>query len=122
MTVTIKKEFRSVNSKELANAVCDFLDSGIEDLGVSWASESHRAAFAQIVEDLLLDLQETGKIEQMKVVFDRRNNPPEHNEKGLYHFELQYKQRHCVNITKIIYHIDCGKQTTAVVASPDFII
>ena len=92
---------KSVNSKPLRDVVLGFLREGVYDYGVVWNSETHRDSFVMVVNDFLSEIADEGKIEQWKVVCDKRNNKYSDMEQGIYHVDIQYKQRNCLNITQI---------------------
>ena len=102
---------KSVNSKPLFNDVLSFIKEGIYDFGIVWNSEAHRDSFSMVMGDFLSEMVVEGKIEQWKIVCDKRNNKYTDMENGVYHLDIQYKQRNCLNITQInitIYDNDDG--------------
>ena len=92
---------RSVNSKPLYDKVLSFLEEGVYDFGVVWDSDSHRESFIYIIQDFLNEIQDDGKIEQVKVIGDKRNNKYTDMEVGIYHIDVYYRQRNCLNTTEI---------------------
>lgn len=101
----IKVVQKSVNSKALFNEINDAIYDAIGSFGVKWTSESHRESFVEVIEDYLLEIEESGKIEQPKVICDKRNNRSFSNLAKEYLFEVYYKQPGCLNTTVIEYHI-----------------
>jgi len=101
----VKVVQRSVNNKRLYNEINDTVLDAIQTFGVKWTSESHRSSFVDIIEDYLLDLEETGRIEQTKVVCDKRNNKSFSTLAKEYVFEVFYRQPDCLNVTSITYHV-----------------
>lgn len=92
---------KSINSKSLYNEIYGFLKEGIDDFGVIWESDAHRESYIHVVNDFLMDIAENGKIEQFKVIGDKRNNKYTDMEKGIYHVDVLYKQRNCLNTSQI---------------------
>lgn len=104
-TATYKVEKKSVNNKAIFNELHKFLDEGIITGQVLWSNEIHRGAFVDIVGDYMLSLMEDSKIDQWNVISDLRNNTMAGMDKGIYIVEVQYRQRNCLNTTRLIYTI-----------------
>lgn len=104
-TTEFKVEKKSVNSKIL----CDEVQSQIEELmtnaGVVWSSDTHRDSFVETIDDVLGTLREDGKIEQWSVMCDLRNNTITNMDRGVYVFEASFKQKNCLNTTRLVYTI-----------------
>lgn len=105
MTISITKEFKAVNNKTLLTEVTKNMDDCVQQIGTSWNSESHRETVADLIDDWMMNLVDEGKIEQYKVLCDHRNNTTKAMESGVYKLDVQYKQKHCFNVTKVIYTI-----------------
>lgn len=101
---------KSVNSKALYKEINDMIEEAITTLGVKWSSESHRLSFVEVIEDYLMDLEGEGKIEQSKVICDKRNNKTFSKLAKQYVFEVFYRQPNCLNVTSIAYYISNRKQ------------
>lgn len=116
MSIQVKKVFKAVNSKALVKEISSFVEEGFTDLGVSWDSDSQREAFVEITEDYLTEMMEVeGKIVSFKVIGDRRNNKVSDNEKGIYHIDIQFRQKDCLNVTQLCYtitHLEDEKSNT----------
>ena len=108
MNKDVKIVAKSVNNKNLYNQIHKTIFEAITTLGVRWTSESHRLSFVEVIEEFLFDLQTEGKLSQVKVICDRRNNKSFSSEADKYVFEVQYKQPHCLNTTIIEYHVANG--------------
>ncbi len=104
-TAEFKVEKRSVNSKSL----CEFIQKDVEELitnaGIVWSSDIHRAGFTETVGDYMEILLEEGRIDQWDCRCDLRNNTIEQMDKGMYTFEVNYRQVNCLNTTRLIYTI-----------------
>lgn len=104
-TAEFKVEKRSVNNKSL----CSEIQKNVEDLmlqaGVLWGSEIHREGFVETIGDYMEQLQDDDKIEQWDSRCDLRNNTIAQMDKGIYIFEVNYRQKNCLNTTRLIYTI-----------------
>lgn len=100
-----KVEKRAVNSKSL----CEFIQKDVEELitsaGVLWSSDVHRDGFVETIGDYLQQIQDADKIDQWDCKCDLRNNTVAQMDKGIYIFEISYRQKHCLNTTRLIYTI-----------------
>ena len=122
MSASFKVTLKAVNNKSLVKSITDYIEDGIKSLGVGWNNESHRSAFVQIIEEFLENLLETDeKIEQYKVMCDRRNNKIVDTERSIYNIDIEFKQKHCLNKTKIHYFIRANN-TAPTLGDPDFLI
>lgn len=104
-TAEFKVERRSVNSKSLCDTITKEVENLITGAGVMWGSDTHRAGFVDTVQDYLFQLEETDVIMQGNAICDMRNNTVEQMDKGVYTFEVAYRQKHCLNTTRVIYTI-----------------
>lgn len=103
----VKKTIKSVVDKRLCKEIEEFIESGIHGLGIRWSSDANRQAFVEIIEDELQKYAEIdGLIEQYKVVMDKRNNKSADMARGIYNLEVQFRQTHCLTVTKMLYTID----------------
>ena len=100
-----KRETRAVNSKPLLDEITSTIEDLLEGAGVIWSSDSHRDPFVEMITDYMKSFLDQQKIEQFKVICDYRNNRLSQMEKGVYHFDVEYRQRNCVNITRVLYTI-----------------
>lgn len=99
---------RSVNSKMLFEELNETIYEAITTLGVRWSNDQNRNSFVEVLEDFLNDKFEEGKIEQYKVICDKRNNgsfSPSFKGSNEYLLEVFYRQPHCLNTSKIQYFI-----------------
>ncbi len=104
-TAEYKLEKKSVNSKLIFNEIHKFIDEGITTGGVLWGNDIHRQSFVDIVQDCLEEVMAQGFIDQPNVICDFRNNTIADMDKGIYIIEVQYRQKNCVNTTRLIYTI-----------------
>lgn len=102
----IKVISKSVNNKNLFKEINDIIKEALMLNNLNWSSEDERLLFIDCIEMFLLDLEQDGKIEQSKIVCDRRNNKNFSSKAKSYTVEVSFKQPSCLNTTRIIYHID----------------
>lgn len=106
VTASFKVEKRSVNSKTLCDAIQKDIEELITNAGVVWSSDVHRDGFTQTIGDYM-DLHVIDdKIDQWDCKCDMRNNTIEQMDKGIYTFEVNYRQKNCLNTTRLIYTIN----------------
>lgn len=120
MSEPFVKVLKSVNNKRIAQEIAQFVEEGIINFGVTWESDIQRQAFVEIVEDTMESYVEDGTIEQYKVICDLRNNKIADMERGIYKFDVTYKQKNCVNTTKILWTIDVNAEIK--IEEVDFVI
>jgi len=106
MSQIIKTIKKSVNSKSLFKEIDDFIAEAIRTCDVRWKSSIHVNSFNDLIEGFLQELYFDGKITQLVVMCDDRNNPPSQTRMDIYHFKVTYKQRNCLNTTQIEYVIN----------------
>jgi hypothetical protein len=104
-TADYKLEKRSVNNKTLFTEIHSFIEDGILNGGVLWGNEIHRQSYAEIVGEFLDAYADSGKIDQWNVISDLRNNSIREMDKGNYVVEVTYRQKNCLNTTRLIYSI-----------------
>lgn len=104
-TAEFKLEKRSVNSKILCEEIQRNVEELITSAGVIWGSDAHRDGFIETCVEGMYMLEEQGKLEQGNAICDLRNNPIENMDKGIYTLEISYKQKNCLNTTRLIYTI-----------------
>lgn len=103
--VEYKLEKKAVNSKPLFNMIHEFIDDSILTNQVMWGNDIHRLSFVEVVDDYLLNFQERNEIDQFNVICDLRNNSIASMDKGVYVFEVAYRQVNCLNTTRLIYTV-----------------
>ncbi len=104
-TTEFKVEKKSVNSRTLCEDVQHQIEELMTHAGVVWSSDTHRDSFVETIDDVLGKYQEDGKIEQWSVMCDLRNNTIADMDKGIYVFEAGFKQKNCLNTTRLVYTI-----------------
>jgi hypothetical protein len=106
MNGKIKIKKRSINSERVFNKINEVVYESLSSLGVRWTSESHRNSFIEVIEDFLADLAEECEICQFKVLCDKRNNKTFSSQAKEFVLEIHFRQPHCLNVSKIEYHIN----------------
>lgn len=104
-TAEFKVEKRSVNSKMLCDEITKDVEELITTAGVLWSSDVHRDSFVDTIGDYLEQLSLDDKIDQWDSKCDLRNNTVAQMDKGIYTFEVSYRQKNCLNTTRLIYTI-----------------
>lgn len=104
-TAEFKVEKRSVNSKTLCDEITKDLELLITSAGVLWSSDVHRDGFVETVNDYLQQFAAADKIDQWDAKCDLRNNTIAQMDKGIYIFEINYRQKNCLNTTRLIYTV-----------------
>jgi len=51
------------------------------------------------------EFKDRGQIDQWSVICDFRNNSIPQMDKGIYFFEVNYRQTNCLNTTRLIYTV-----------------
>lgn len=97
---------KSINNNVLFEEIHSYIADAISDIGILWSSEAHREAFVDIITDLMIELEEDGRLDQWNVISDMRNNTFALMDKGIYMLEIHYRQRNCLNTSKLIYTIN----------------
>lgn len=97
---------RAVNSKPLFEEIHDFVGAGMSETGLSWTSDALRHSYLDLVDELLSEVADEGKIEQWDVRCDARNNKASDMANGKFILDVFYKQRNCLNTTQLHYEVD----------------
>lgn len=95
----------SVNSKRLFLSINELVEEGIVTSRVSWSNDEERELFCDFLNSMFHEIYDTGFIEQWKIKCNKQNNKMEDILEGRINLEVHYKQRNCLNITKIKYEI-----------------
>lgn len=104
-TAEYKLEKKSINNKLIFSEIHKFIEDGILTGQVLWSNDLHRQSFVEVVSDCLEQVQMEGLIDQWNVISDLRNNTIADMDKGIYVLEVQYRQKNCLNTTRLIYTI-----------------
>lgn len=98
-------EKKSVNNKTLFNEIHAFTEEGIVGADIAWANDVHRESFVAVMEDMLWECASNELIDQYNVISDMRNNTIRDMDRGVYTVEISYRQKNCLNTTRLIYTI-----------------
>lgn len=96
---------KSVNNKAIFTEIHKFIDEGIITGQVLWSNDLHRQSFIELVGDTLEQFEIEGLIDQWNVISDLRNNTIVDMDAGIYVMEVQYRQKNCLNTTRLVYTI-----------------
>ena len=96
----------SVNSKVLNTTVREYIEEGLEHANVVWSNQTHRDSFVAVIEDMMQMLAEDDKVIQWNIMCDGRNNKTKDMNAGRFYLDVHYKQRNCINFTRLTYQID----------------
>ena len=101
----ITKKTVNVNNKRLHADI----DAAIHDclrMPAKWHNQAQRDAMIDVIKEKLAEFIDANEITQFKVIGDQRNNKRKDLAEGVVLVEIQYKQRNCLNVTKLWYSID----------------
>lgn len=101
---------RAVNSKLIADEVHAFVDEVIAGTSPQWHSDTQRELVVDAIGEKLDDLNERGLITQYNVLCDQRNNNVSTMERGQFNLSIRYKQRNCLNTTRLEYVVTQQKK------------
>ncbi len=96
---------KSVNSKLLFTAISEAIKEGIRQVDLTWSNEEERSVFLDYLNSLLHEVWNQGKIEQWKVQCNSLNNKADDMLNGKFILDVNYRQKHCLNVTKITFTI-----------------
>ncbi len=77
----------------------------ILSVDMSWDNEDERTMFTDYLNSLLHEYWANDEITQWKVQCNTLNNKAEDMINGKYVIDISYRQKHCLNTTKITYTI-----------------
>lgn len=104
---TIKVKTHNVNSQVTVDEVKTYVNDIFSLGGINWNDEDNRLEAASLIEEMLFLMREdtNGRISQIDVICDRRNNnPATANKKGnIITLEVRFVEKHCLNTTRIVY-------------------
>lgn len=106
--INFKLETTNVNSKLLFNEIHSYIKQILtnEYMLMNFRAEPYREDIVGFIYDFLdYTKEEKMTIEQFKVMCDKRNNTINDLEKGDIVLDVHYKQKHCLNTTKLRYTI-----------------
>ena len=104
MSMRVKRELFAINSRRLQKKITDFVEEGFSSVEIHWASEVHRTSFIEVIEEWIQN-ELSEEITHFKILCDERNNNTTAFDKGEFNFEIQYKQKNCYNMSRIVYRI-----------------
>ena len=102
MNYTLKT--RAVNSKRLLASIRGF-EQIFTEYQIVWSNEGMRQSVVDMIDGMLKDIADSGRISQWNVVCDYRNNKVSAMTAGIYNITITYRQINCLNTTKLKYRI-----------------
>lgn len=96
---------KAVNSKLLFDHISSTIKDGIHAVEMSWGNDEERSIFLEYINSLLHEAYNAGKVEQWKVQCNSLNNDADDMLNGKYILDIHYRQKHCLNVTKMRYTI-----------------
>lgn len=96
---------KSINSKALYSEINEIIRDGIFSVELAWHDDEERSVFVDFLNSLLHEFWSNGVIEQWKVQCNTLNNTTEDMMDGTFILDIYYKQKHCLNTSKISYTI-----------------
>jgi len=103
--MNIKVEPRAINSRTLFDRVDEIVHETIRSIDFDWSDEDEKSLFLEFINTVFSDLYENNEIEQWKLQSNNLNNTIKDIENGTFVLDVSYKQRNCLNVTKIKYTI-----------------
>ena len=101
ITTTLK----AINSKSLYVEIDEIITDGIFAVELDWQDDNDRGIFIEFINSMLHEFWDRGDIEQWKIQCNTLNNTIEEMMNGKFNLDIYYKQRHCLNTSKITYTI-----------------
>ena len=101
----LKTEAKAINSRSLYNTIDDLFKDALTSVGIDWNNDDERTRFVDFLNSILYEFYDNGHIEQWKVVCGSKNNTAQDMIEGRFVLEAHYKQKNCLNTSKIIYTI-----------------
>lgn len=102
MTYTLKT--RAVNSKRLLASI-KTIEQVFTDYQIIWSNEPLRSAAIDMIDSVMEDIANNGKITQWNVICDYRNNKVSDMANGKFNVTISYRQTNCLNTTILEYTI-----------------
>lgn len=103
---TSKVKKINVNSDLLAGRIDDYVNEAFGSMFfMDLRTSEDREAFAETIEYFLSTLYENDEVVTFKVVFDKRNNKRAEMSQGIYHIDIMYQQKNCLNVTTLQYSV-----------------
>ena len=96
---------KAINNKRLFSDINELVRDGIFSIDLAWSNEEDRSVFIDFLNSLLYEFWTNGDIEQWKIQCNNLNNTTEDMLSGKYILDIHYKQKHCLNTSKIAYTI-----------------
>ncbi len=95
---------RAVNSKPLL-AIIRQIEQVFTEYQIKWSYEPLRDAAIDMIDSVMEELADQGRITQWNVVCDFRNNKLSNMNDGKFNVTISYRQTNCLNTTVLKYHL-----------------
>jgi len=95
---------RAVNSKRLL-ATIQQIEQVFIEYQIIWSNESLRQAAIDMIDSVMEEIANQGRISQWNVVCDFRNNKLSDMSAGKFNVTISYRQTNCLNTTVLKYHL-----------------
>lgn len=102
MTYTLKT--RAINSKRLLADIRQ-IEQVFTEYQIIWSNEPLRSAAIDMIDGVMEEVANTGRITQWNVVCDYRNNTVSDMANGKFNVMISYRQTNCLNTTILEYTI-----------------
>ncbi len=96
---------KSINSKSLFQEIDKVVRDGMFSVDLSWQDEENREIFVSFLNSVMHEYYENGVIEQWKILCNNLNNNVEDMLQGKVDVDIYFKQRNCLNTSRITYSI-----------------
>ena len=101
--MNVKVKTRAINSKRLFNEIDELVHEGLQTVDIAWEIDDEREIFLDFLNSMLQEFWSKGEIEQWKVQCNSLNNKTDDMLNGIVNLDIYYKQKHCLNTSRITY-------------------
>lgn len=93
----------SINSKKLYNEIDQIVRDGIFSVDLPWMEEANRELMVSYLNSVMQEYWEQNVIEQWKIQCNTLNNTVDDMLQGKINLDIYYKQKNCLNTSRITY-------------------
>lgn len=104
----IRTKHKNVNSKTLVKAIDEYVIDELISEEANWEDPTIRIMSLEFIDIVMEDHKSQGQIDHWKIYSDKRNNSPEMIAQSIYTLNIEFKQSHCLNTTKLVYTFGVG--------------
>jgi len=103
---TVHIETSGVNNEALTEELITYTIETLTNTFFHDMTEEHdRDIIIRYHEHFFEVMSDAGYIEQFDIIFDKRNNTKKEMSRGAFAIELKYKQKNCLNYTRVKFLI-----------------